>query len=102
MGSAPWWKERPARSASAMTRVFSHLHLRDPSIDLGALLEPMDEERRTTAAEAVKDLVEALLEKFLTIDPAPPADGAADPTATGDGDVVDEGALHVGDDSTQG
>ena len=34
--------EARALSSSAMTRVFSHLHLRDSNIDLGALLEPMD------------------------------------------------------------
>nr|XP_020170420.1 translation initiation factor IF-2-like [Aegilops tauschii subsp. strangulata] len=70
--------EARALSASALTRVFSHLHLRDPSVDLDALLELMDEEHCEAAAQAVKDRVEALLQKFLAIDPAPPADGAAD------------------------
>nr|XP_020165579.1 uncharacterized protein LOC109751084 [Aegilops tauschii subsp. strangulata] len=95
-----------ALSASAMTRVFSHLHLRDPSVDLGVLLEPVDEEHCIATAEAVNDRVETLLEKFLAIDPAPPAGGTADPTAavdgTADGEVVDEGALLVGNDSAQG
>nr|XP_020193247.2 translation initiation factor IF-2-like [Aegilops tauschii subsp. strangulata] len=95
--------EARALSASAMTRVFSHLHLRDSSTDLGALLEPVDEEHCATAAEAVKDQVEALLQKFLAIDPAPPTDGAAEPAATaagtGDGDVVDDGAPLAGDGS---
>ena len=98
--------EARALSASAMTRVFSHLHLRDPSTDLGALLEPVDEEHCTAAAEAMKDQVVALLQKFLDIDPTPPADGAADPSAmadgTGDGDVVDDGALLAGDGDAQG
>ena len=31
-------------SSLALTRVFSHLHLRDPDADLGDLLEPMEEE----------------------------------------------------------
>ena len=66
----------------------------------------MDEEHCTAAAEDVKDQVEALLQKFLAIDPAPPADGAAEPTATADGtcqgDVIDNGALLAGDGSAQG
>ena len=53
--------EAHALSTSAMMRVFSHLHLRDPSTDFGALLEPVDEEHCTAATEAVKDQVEALL-----------------------------------------
>nr|XP_020197897.1 uncharacterized protein LOC109783714 [Aegilops tauschii subsp. strangulata] len=48
--------EARALSSSAMTRIFSHLHLRDPSTDLGALLEPVDEGRCAAAAEVVKDL----------------------------------------------
>ena len=84
--------EACALSSSALTRDFSHLYLHDPSIDLSELLEP------------VEGQVEALLKKFLAIDPAPPADGIADPMAptegTGDGDVIDGGALLGG--STQG
>ena len=83
--------EARALSSSALTRVFGHLHLRDPDVDLSALLEPMDEKHCTAAAEAVKDRVDALLNKFLAIDPAPPAEGTADATAmadgTGDGDA---------------
>ena len=90
--------------SSALTRVLRQLHLRDPDADLGALLEPMDEERFTAATEAVKGQVEALLNKFLAIDPAPPADGAADPSTktngTGDGNAADECARP--DDSAQG
>nr|XP_020156656.1 microtubule cross-linking factor 1-like [Aegilops tauschii subsp. strangulata] len=98
--------EARALSSSAMMRIFSHLHLRDPSADLGALLEPVDEGRCAAAAEVMKDLVEALLKKFLAIDPAPPADGVADPTATadgtGDGDATDGLALLVGGGCAQG
>ena len=63
--------EARALSSSAMTSVFSPLHLRDPSTALGALLEPTDEKHCAAAADGVKDLVEALLDKFLTIDLAP-------------------------------
>nr|XP_020156658.1 nascent polypeptide-associated complex subunit alpha, muscle-specific form-like [Aegilops tauschii subsp. strangulata] len=93
-----------ALSSSALTRVLSHLHLRDPNADLGVLLEPVDEERCVAAAKAVKGQVETLLRKFLAIDPAPPADGAADLATkandTIDGDAVDRKALP--DDGTQG
>nr|XP_020154924.1 MAP7 domain-containing protein 1-like [Aegilops tauschii subsp. strangulata] len=96
--------EARALSSSALTRVFSHLHLRDPNADLGVLLEPVDEERCEAAAEAVKGQVEALLKKFLAIDPAPPADGAADPVTraddAGNGDAADGKALP--DDGAQG
>ena len=100
--------EREARmlSTSAVMHVFSHLHLRDPSFDFGALLEPVDPERYAAAAEAVEDQVEALLRKFLAVDPATTADGTADPTTTaddtGDGDVVDDRAPLTGDGDTQG
>nr|XP_020170213.1 chromosome partition protein Smc-like [Aegilops tauschii subsp. strangulata] len=93
--------EAHALSSSALTRVLSHLHLRDPNADLGVLLEPVDEERCTAAAKAVKGQVEALLKKLLTIDPAPPADGAADrATKSNDGDTADERKLP--DDGARG
>ena len=91
--------EGEARTLStlAVTRVLSHLHLPDPSFDFGALLEPVDPERCTATAEAVKDQVEALLKKFLAINPAPPADGAASPATklndTTDDDAADGKAL---------
>ena len=93
-------------SSSAVPHVFGHLKLRDPNLDFGALLEPVDLEHCTTAAKAVKGKVEALLWKFLAIDPTATAGGAADPMTTaggaGDGDTVDDGALLAGDDSAQG
>ena len=55
-------------STSAVTRVFSHLHLCDPSFDFGTLLEPVDPERCAAPTEAVEDQVEALLQKFLAVD----------------------------------
>ena len=49
--------------------------------------------------------MEALLQKFLAVDPAIMADGGTDPTTTtdgtGDGDVVDDRALLAGDGSAQ-
>nr|XP_020146854.1 troponin T, slow skeletal muscle-like [Aegilops tauschii subsp. strangulata] len=72
-------------SSAALTRVFSHLRLRDPDANLAELLEPVDVERYAAAAEAVKGQVEALLGKFRAFAPAPTAGGAADPAASGGG-----------------
>ena len=51
------------------TRVYSHLHLLYPSLDLGTLLEPVAPESRVAAAEAEKEQVEPLVVKFHCIDP---------------------------------
>ena len=53
--------ESHALFISAATHVFSHIHLRDPSFDLGVLLEPVAPEFHEAAAEAVGKQVEALL-----------------------------------------
>ena len=79
-----------------MTRTFSHFHLRDPSFNFGALVEPVDPELYAAAAEAVKDQVEGLLRKFLAVDPVTTAGGKDD------GDVTDDGAPQVGDGGVQG
>nr|XP_020192045.1 translation initiation factor IF-2-like [Aegilops tauschii subsp. strangulata] len=96
--------EARALSSSALTHVFSHLHLHNPNADLGELLEPVEEGCCTAAAEAVKGQVEALLKKFLAIEPTPPAVGAADPATkasdTSDGDAAEGKALP--DDGAQG
>ena len=96
--------EARALSSSALTRVLNHLHLSDPTADLGVLLEPVDEGRCKDTAKAVKGQVKALLKKFIAIDSAPPADGATDPPTKadvmGDGDASDERALP--DDGVQG
>ena len=89
-------REAPALSSSAVTRIFSHLYLRDPSFDLGALLEPMNPELQDSIAEAMKDQVEALLQKFPAIDPVTAADGMDG------GDVVDGGPPQVGNSGAQG
>ena len=78
--------EARALSISAAMCVFSHLYLRDPSFDLGPLLEPVDPELYAATAEAVKDQVEALLRKFLAVDPMTTADGKdGGPPQAGDG-----------------
>ena len=67
-------------SSAALTRVFTHIYLRDPDIDLNSLLEPVSGERAAAAAEAVKGRAEALLGKFRAFN-TKPKQGAADPTA---------------------
>ena len=71
--------EARALFTSAATRIFSHLHLRDPSFDLGVLLEPVDPELHDAAAE----------------DPAAAADGK-------DGAVANERPPQAGDGGVQG
>ena len=51
-------------SSAALTRVLTHIYLRDPGVDLDSLLEPVSDERAPAAAEAVKGCAEALLAKF--------------------------------------
>ena len=77
--------EARAHATSVVTHVFSHLYLQDPGFDLGGLLESMDPELYAAAAESVKDQVEALLRKFLVVDPVTTAD------SKDGGDVVDGG-----------
>ena len=93
-------------SSAALTRVFSHLHLRDPATHLNELLEPVDDEHCTAAATAMKGQVEALLKKFRAFAPAPSTSGATDPatpaSGTGEGDAVGEGASLAGDDGVKG
>lgn len=41
-------------SSVALTRVFSHVYLRDPGANLDELLEPVDDEHFAAAVEAMK------------------------------------------------
>jgi hypothetical protein len=86
---------------SAATRVFSHLHLRDPSFDLRALLEPVAPEARDATAEAMKKWVDDLLKKFLCIPDPAAAEAEADGGEDG-GSVIDDGlpAMKAGDGSS--
>ena len=67
-------------SSVALTRVLTHIHLRDPGFDLDSLLEPVSGQRAAAAAEAVKGRAEALLGKFRAFS-TKPEQGAADPAA---------------------
>ena len=51
-------------SSAALTRVFSHLHLRDPNACLDELLEPVAEDQCEAAVAAMQGQVEALLKKL--------------------------------------
>ena len=59
-------EEAHVLSSAALTRVFSHLHLHDPTTRLDEPLEPVDDEHCATTAVAMKNQVEALLKKFRT------------------------------------
>nr|XP_020191478.1 MAP7 domain-containing protein 1-like [Aegilops tauschii subsp. strangulata] len=83
-------------STSAPTRVFNLLYIRDPRFDIGAFLELVDPELYTAAAEAVQDQLEALLRKFLTVDPVTTTDGQ-----DGNG-FFHDGAPQAGDGGAQG
>ena len=67
-------------SSAALMRVFTHIYLRDPNIDLDSLQEPVSGERAAATAEAVKGRAEALLGKFRAFSTRPKR-GAAGPAA---------------------
>ena len=93
-------------SSAALTRVFSHLHLRDPTACLDELLEPMADEHYTATAAAMKGQVEALLKKFRAFTSAPSIGGATTPAAPAggcdEGDVIKGGAPLAGVGGAQG
>ncbi|XP_020180527.1 uncharacterized protein [Aegilops tauschii subsp. strangulata] len=91
--------ECDALFTSAATRVFNHLHLRNPSFDLGALIELVAPESHDAAAEAVEKQVRDLLEKFLYIDPAAATTGAGSEDGGG---VVDDELPAAGDVGNRG
>ena len=66
-------------SSVALTRVLTHIYLRDPGVDLDSLLEPVCGERAAAAAKAVKGRAEALLGKFRAFS-TKPKQGTGDPT----------------------
>ena len=68
-------------SSAALTRVLTHIYLRDPNVDLDNLLEPASGELATAAAEAVKGRANALLGKFRAFSTKPKR-GTADPAAS--------------------
>ena len=67
-------------SSAALTRVLTHIYLRDPGVDLDSLLEPVSGEHAATAAEAMKGRAEAMLGKFQAFSTKPKR-GTADPAA---------------------
>ena len=58
-------------SSAALTRVFTHIYLHDPNVDLDSLLEPASGEHAAATAEAVKGRAEALLGKFQAFSTKP-------------------------------
>ena len=71
-------------SSAALTRILSHVYLRNPDANLDDLLEPVDAKRSAAAAKAVKGQAEALLSKFRAFNTAPKR-GAAGPATPGGG-----------------
>ena len=71
-------------SSAALTRILSHVYLRNPDANLDDLLEPVDIERSAAAAEAMKGRAEALLAKFRAFSTRPKR-RAAGSTASGGG-----------------
>ena len=64
-------------SSAALMRVFSHIYLRDPNVDLDSLLELASGEHAAAAAEAVKGRAEALLGKFQAFSTRPKQSSAS-------------------------
>ena len=93
-------------SSVALTRVFSHLHLRDPNACLDELLEPISGEHCRAAAAAMQGQVEALLKKFRGFASTPLAGGEATAAAPagdqGEGDATKGGVPPTGFDGVQG
>ncbi|KAE8801483.1 hypothetical protein D1007_22924 [Hordeum vulgare] len=52
---------------AAATRVFSHVHLRDPGFDLSSMIVSVPVEACDCDAEAVKGPVEALVRRFARV-----------------------------------
>ena len=67
-----------------MVRVFTHVYVRDPNVNLDSLLEPASDELAAAAAKAVKGRAEALLARFRAFSTKPRRD-AANPGASGGG-----------------
>ena len=86
-------------SSAALTRVFSHLHLRDPNACLDELLENAAEDQCEVAVAAVQDQVGALLRKFRGFVSAPLSGDVVDLAAGGEGEdkIAHEGAPSAGD-----
>ncbi|KAI4995816.1 hypothetical protein ZWY2020_037904 [Hordeum vulgare] len=90
--------------SEATTRVFSHLHLREPGFDLGSRILLVSAEARDGAAEAVKGLVEALVKMFsrVVVPPSPDAaeaDGEEDDATDADDKPPEDGAIGGGGSS---
>ena len=91
-------------SSAALTRVFSHLYLRNAHTRLDELLEHVADEHCAATAAAVKGQVEALLNKFCGFVLTPSTVDATDPAAggAGEGDATKGGAPSAGDGGVQG
>ncbi|KAE8811564.1 hypothetical protein D1007_11623 [Hordeum vulgare] len=76
--------------SEAATRVFSHLHLREPRIAFGSVILPVPTEARDSAPEAVKGSMDALLKMFTRVAVPPSPDVAEAKGGEDDATDVDE------------
>ncbi|KAI5007515.1 hypothetical protein ZWY2020_051972 [Hordeum vulgare] len=88
----------------AATRVFTHLHLREPGFDFTSVILPVPTEARHCAAEAVKGPAEALVKRFAHVAPASSPDAAEagdgeDDTSDADDKPPKDGATGGGSSS---
>ena len=75
--------EARALSSAALTRVVSHVYLRNPNVDLNSLLDPVSGDLAAAAAEAVKGRAEALLGRFRAFSTLPKRDAASSAASGG-------------------
>ncbi|KAE8778389.1 hypothetical protein D1007_48734 [Hordeum vulgare] len=70
--------------SEAATRLFGHIHLREPGFDFVSVILPVPGEARDSAAEAVKGNMEALVNRFACI-AIPSSPNAAEDDSREDG-----------------
>ncbi|KAE8780646.1 hypothetical protein D1007_46191 [Hordeum vulgare] len=75
---------------TAATRVFIHLHLREPGFDLGSVILPVPTEACQSDAEALKGPVEALVKRFPHIAAPSSLDSAEADDKEDDGSNADD------------
>ena len=69
--------EARALSSAALTRVLSHVYLRDRNIDLDSLLHPVSGDLAAAATGVMKGRAEALLGRFHAFSILPRRDAAS-------------------------
>ena len=89
----------------ALTRILSHVYLRNPDANLDDLLEPVDAECSAAAAKTVKGRAEALMAKFRASATTPKAGDAGSAASRGGANKrssATEAGLLANDGAAQG